>query len=190
MKGVKFTVIKIAGYVFLKIKNIFSGCIQYYNKSRFKMCGNHVSINVGGIFTYETISIGSDVFIGANAIMQSRHGEIIIGNHVAFGPCVHIFGGNHEIHEVGKYMKNLSTQNDGQVVIEDDCWIGSNVTILRGVRIGKGSVIGAGAIVSKNIPPYSIYTGTPEVKIRRRFTDEQIEKHERLLKENGGDFLC
>lgn len=188
--GVKLTLIKTAGYVFLKIKNIFCGCIQQYNKSRFKACGDNVRINAGGIFTYETISIGSDVFIGANAIMQSRHGEIIIGNHVAFGPCVHIFGGNHEIHEVGKYMKNLSSQNDGQVVIEDDCWIASNVTILRGVRIGKGSVIGAGAIVSKDIPPYSIYTGVPEVKIRKRFTNDQIEQHEKLLKENERDAIC
>ena len=87
-------------------------------------------------------------------------------------------------------MKSLSTQNDGQVVIEDDCWIGSNATILKGVRIGRGSVIGAGAIVSKDIPPYSIYTGVPEVKIRRRFTDAQIEQHEKLLKENERDFIC
>lgn len=186
----KHTLMKVAGRFFLKVKNLFSGCIYQYNNSRFKACGKNVRINSGGIFTYHTISIGSDVFIGANAIMQSRHGEIIIGNHVAFGPCVHIFGGNHEINEVGKYMKSLSTQNDGQVVIEDDCWIGSNATILKGVRIGRGSVIGAGAIVSKDIPPYSIYTGVPEVKIRRRFTDAQIEQHEKLLKENERDFIC
>ena len=155
-----------------------------YNRTKFKSCGDDVIINAGGIFTYENISIGSDVFIGANAIMQSRHGEIIIGNHVAFGPCVHIFGGNHTIDVVGKYMRSLSTNNDGQVIIEDDCWIGSNVTILRGVCIGRGSVIGAGAIVSKSVPPYTIYTGNPEVRQRRRFNDEEIIRHEEMLKEN------
>ena len=160
---------------------LINHCRDVYKNSQFKEVGKNVSIAEGGIFTYHTISIGSDVFIGANAIMQSRHGRIIIGNHVAFGPCVHIFGGNHEINEVGKYMKSLSSHDDGEVVIEDDCWIGSNVTILRGVRIGKGSVIGAGAVVSKDVPPYSVYTGVPDVKIRRRFTDEQIALHESLL---------
>ena len=170
------------GRLFLGFSRLMESCVVEYQKTRFKSCGENVSIALGrGIFTYESISIGNDVFIGANAIMQAKYDEIIIGSHVAFGPCVHIFGANHDIYRKGEYMKSAATKNNGNIVIEDDCWVGSNATILRGVRIGKGSVIGAGAVVSKDIPPYSIYTGIPDARLRKRFSDEDIELHERIL---------
>ena len=65
--------------------------------------------------------------------------------------------------------------------IEDDVWIGANAIILRGVKIGKGSVIAAGSVVTKDVERYCIYGGVPAKKIRQRFTDEQIEEHERTL---------
>lgn len=64
------------------------------------------------------------------------------------------------------------------VVIEEGCWIGTRAIILKGVRVGKGSVIGAGAIVTKDVPPYSIYVGVPSMKILPRFTKEEILEHE------------
>lgn len=173
--------IKFCGRIIVKLRNICLTCIETYEKSLFESCGEHVDINRGGVFTYKNISIGDDCFIGVNPIMQSRHGKIIIGNHIAFGPCVHIFGGNHKFDIVGEYVKNLSSSNDGSVVIEDDCWVGSNVTILRGVHIGKGSIIGAGTIVTKNVPPYSIITNKIETVSRNRFTAEEILRHEQLL---------
>ncbi|MEO1186848.1 MAG: DapH/DapD/GlmU-related protein, partial [Cyanobacteria bacterium J06636_27] len=54
------------------------------------------------------------------------------------------------------------------IVIEDDCWLGHNVTVLDGVKIGKGSIIGAGSVVNQNIPPFSIAVGTPARIIRNR----------------------
>jgi len=72
-------------------------------------------------------------------------------------------------------------ENDMPVVIEDDVWCGANVTILKGVTIGHGSVVAAGAVVTKSFPPYSIIGGVPAKLIRMRFTPEQIEDHERLF---------
>jgi len=71
--------------------------------------------------------------------------------------------------------------SDKDVVIESDVWCGANVTILKGVRIGRGSVIAAGAVVTKDIAPYSIYINKDLIK--RRFTEEQIIEHERLMRE-------
>lgn len=70
---------------------------------------------------------------------------------------------------------------DAPVVIEDDVWCGANVTILKGVTIGRGSVVAAGAVVTKSFPPYSIIGGVPARLLKMRFTPEEIEEHERLL---------
>ena len=69
---------------------------------------------------------------------------------------------------------------DGTVIINDDCWIGACAIILKGVEIGKGSVIGAGSIVTESIPEYCIYTGSAVPLLRRRFTEEEVEIHERM----------
>ncbi|MBN2965577.1 CatB-related O-acetyltransferase, partial [Sulfurospirillum sp. T05] len=62
----------------------------------------------------------------------------------------------------------------GDIIIEDDVWIGSNCVILSGVTIGRGSVIGAGSVVTKNIPKYSIVGGNPAKVIKNRFNHETI----------------
>ena len=70
---------------------------------------------------------------------------------------------------------------DQPVVIEDDVWCGANVTILKGVTIGRGSVVAAGAVVTKSFPPYSIIGGIPAKLLKMRFTEEEIMEHERML---------
>ncbi len=173
-----------SGFMFLKIKKLVNYCIRTYLMSKFSKIGKKVYIGHGGIFTYENIEIGDDVYVGANAVFQSSYGKIIIGNHVMFGPGVNIHGGNHKINEVGRLMKDATPKqmgDDGIITIEDVCWIGANAIILTNVTIGKGSVVGAGAIVTKSLPPYSVYTGAPSVKLRERFTLEEIEEHTKIL---------
>lgn len=136
------------------------------------------------------VKIGKDVSIGKNCCFQSTHGIIEIGNHVMFGPGVHIHGGNHKWNEIGRYMKDASPKEaheDGVVKIGSDCWIGANAIILKGVEIGKGSIVGAGAVVTHSLPPYSIYVGVNAPYVRSRFTQEEIIEHERLLRERYGE---
>lgn len=73
-------------------------------------------------------------------------------------------------------------ENDRPVVIEDDVWVGANVTILKGVTIGRGSIVAAGAVVTKSFPPYSVIGGVPAHLLKRRFCDEEIVRHEQKLK--------
>ena len=75
-------------------------------------------------------------------------------------------------------------ENDQDVIIEDDVWIGCNVTITKGVRVGKGSIIGAGSILVKDVPPYTIHVGVPGIKEFPRFNDQQINHHENILYRN------
>ena len=72
-------------------------------------------------------------------------------------------------------------ENDEDVIFEGDNWIGMNVTILKGVTIGRGCIVAAGAVVNKSTPPYSIVGGIPAKVLKMRFTPEQIEKHEAIL---------
>ena len=70
---------------------------------------------------------------------------------------------------------------DADVVIEEECWIGCNVTLLSGVTIGRGCTIAAGAVVNKSIPPYSIAGGVPAKVIKRIWTIDEILQHEAAL---------
>ena len=67
------------------------------------------------------------------------------------------------------------------IVIEDGVWCGANVNILNGVTIGKDSIVAAGAVVTKSFPSYSIIGGVPAKLLKKRFTEEQIQEHERLM---------
>lgn len=179
---------KILGAILFKIKKLENYLIRLYLSSKFAKIGKAVFIGNGGIFTYKNIEIGNDVYIGQNAVFQSSYGKIKIGDHVMFGPGVNIHGGNHKTNEVGKLMKHTSEKqmgDDGVITIEDDCWVGANAIILTNVTIGKGSVVGAGSVVTKSLPPYSVYTGVPAQKIRERFTSEELAEHEKILEGNS-----
>ena len=161
-------------------------CKKEYIKTKLKKCGKNVYLGNELILTPETISIGNHVYIGAKSVLQSKHGEILIGNHVMFGPSVHIHGGNHIINEIGVYMDEATSKKmggDGKVIIEDDVWIGSCSIILKGVHIGEGAVIGAGSIVTKDVPPYSIYKNGIEAKITNRFSEKDLKGHLEKIRE-------
>ena len=72
-------------------------------------------------------------------------------------------------------------ENDEEVIIEDDVWCGANVTILKGVTIGNGSVVAAGAVVTKSFPPYSIIGGVPAKLLKMRFTEEAGKQNDQIL---------
>lgn len=107
-----------------------------------------------------------------------------IGSNVVFWPAPTIITGNHRIDVIGKFIIDLHEkvlENDEPVIIEDNVWAGANITILKGVTIGRGSVIAAGAVVTKFCPPYTIIGGVPAKVLRFRFTVDQILLHEEKL---------
>ena len=102
---------------------------------------------------------------------STSNGEklVFIGDNVSISPYVTFIpessaNNGLEINNID-YIKRYLTKKE-KIIVEDDVWIGANVTILPGVIIGKCSVIGAGSVVTKNVEPYSIYAGIPAKKIR------------------------
>ena len=115
---------------------------------------------------------------------MAAESKIIIGSYVLFGPEVVIVAGNHNTSESGRFMydvKNKRPEDDLDVVIEDDVWVGTRAIILKGVRIGRGAIVAAGAVVTKDAPPYSIVGGLPAKVIAFRWHVDQILQHEAML---------
>lgn len=175
-------------FFLLKLKNSLSirwhnNVISKYQQHLFAKCGKNVYINKNCSFVgSKNIYIGNDVYIGSNSRFVSTNSKILIGNKVMIADEVGIVTGNHRIDVIGKYMfdvKDKLTENDQDVIIDDDVWIGMRAIILKGVKIGRGSVIAAGAVVTKNVAPYSIYISP--TKIIPRFNEEQITIHEKKL---------
>lgn len=105
-------------------------------------------------------SIGPYGYVGCS-------GRITIGKNVMFGPKCSLFAENHIFSDTESSIKSQGVQQKG-ITIEDDCWIGSNVIILDGVTIGKGSVIGAGTLVSKDVSAGSVVVDKREKMVRER----------------------
>ena len=155
-------------------------------KSQMKSCGNNVSFHpsTSVYFGLENLSLGNNVSIPRFAHIFCTDAPLTIGNNVIFGPAPTSVTGDHRIDVIGKpifFSLEKLPENDAPVIIEDDVWIGAHVTILKGVTIGRGSVVAAGGIVNKSTPPYSISGGVPARVIKFRFTIDEILEHERIL---------
>jgi acetyltransferase-like isoleucine patch superfamily enzyme len=128
-------------------------------------------------FDHRLIEVGDNVFMGLNTVINSNV-PVRIGNNVMFGRSVTIMGGDHNISEIGKPMRFVKTGGKNvPITIEDDVWVGCNVTILKGVTLGEGCVIGAGSVVTKSMPPYSICVGNPCKPIKMRFNITTLNLH-------------
>ncbi len=118
------------------------------------------------------ISIGSHTFINHNAYLMDG-GGITIGSHCFLGPDIAIYTA---LHPLLPEEREQGYELAKPVIIEDSVWTGGRVTILPGVRIGKGAVIGAGSVVTKDIPPMTIAYGNPARIIREITSDDTIRK--------------
>lgn len=117
----------------------------------------------------KNVIIGNNFYANHNVNINGGHHQatIKIGDDVLIGPNVCIYAYNHNFENLEIPIK-LQGYYEADVIIEEDVWIGSNSVILPGVKIGKGSIIGAGSVVTKNIPPFTIAAGCPAKVIKKR----------------------
>ena len=113
----------------------------------------------------EDIEIGDRSGIGIDAFIRA---EVIIGNDVMMGPGVIIYGRYHNYERTDIPMNEQGMGSYCPIIIEDDVWIGARAIILKGIHVGRGVIIGAGAVVTKDVPPFSIVAGNPARVIRKR----------------------
>lgn len=122
-------------------------------------------------FENKGISIGNNVQFGPyNRIMAvvEFHNNILMASSVVF-----IGKNDHQFNISGQTIWDGEHGKDSKTIVEDDVWIGHGSVILGGVRVGKGSIIAAGSVVTKDIPPCEIWGGNPAKKIKDRFSSEE-----------------
>lgn len=110
------------------------------------------------------ISIGHNTVINKKVLLDGRGGKITIGNNVDIAQETNIWTLEHDPND------DYHTDKGGDVIIEDYVWIASRVTMLPGVKIGRGAVIASGAVVTKDVPSMSIVGGVPAKKIGERIS--------------------
>lgn len=146
----------------------FSNALRIFCCRRiFKYCGKVSNIDRKAYFgNGKNIEIGDYSSIGANSIIPNN---TIIGMYVMMAPEVHIVANNHSFDHTDLPMCfQGSIEGKNPTVIEDDCWVGVRTIFTPGHRIGKGSIIAAGAVVTKDVEPYTIVGGNPAKLIRKR----------------------
>ena len=177
----------LLGYLVDKSRRFRNRCLATYQLSKFEKVGSECTLDGPGDFSYSNISLGNNVSIGVHSTFLSSDAKIIVGNKVMFGPNVVLISGNHRTDLIGKYMIDVKIEdklpeNDQDIIIEDDVWIGANSLILKGVKISTGCVIAAGSVVTKSTEPYCIYAGVPAKKIKDRFSTDDLSTHLLMIK--------
>lgn len=160
----------------------------------------------GGTSFPNNIIIGTGTYGTLNVFNDCNDRYLRIGSFCSIATGVYfILGLDHSIRRVSSYpfkqMYNLYTTEQfesiskGDIVLDDDVWIGARATILSGVHIGQGAVIGAGCVVSFDVPAYSVVVGSPARVIKKRFDDDKIDflmtlDYSRLTEELIQEHLC
>lgn len=153
---------------------------QLYSKAQ--SLGRNIKLSKGGTFAHPNeITLGDNIFISENFHISAY--KLKLHNNIIIGPNLVIECSNHKYDVVGKTMFEIAGDKIYQEVeIENDVWIGANVTILPGVKISEGCVVGAGSVVTKTLPPYSVAVGIPCRPIKPRFTERELRQHLSMVK--------
>jgi maltose O-acetyltransferase len=149
----------------------------------FEHCGQNVNVGRDVSIGRRTVSIGSNSGIGNKSVI---HGGTNIGTNVMMGPEVLIYTTNHCTARTDMPMIHQGVRPVAAVNIGDDVWIGARVIILPGVTVGSGSVLGAGAVISKDIPPFAVVVGNPCRVVRLRNQSPQATQHTENSKVSRG----
>jgi virginiamycin A acetyltransferase len=149
--------------------------IQSPNVAELALKGHYITILKGSYVCSNSI-IDSYNYIGYNTLITKTN----IGRYNSIANNVNIGHGEHPLHLIStsSFINNTPYEvlTEKECNIEHDVWIGSGVTIKRGVTLGIGSVVGANAFVNKDVPPYAIVGGVPATIIKYRFPPEKIDK--------------
>ena len=154
-------------------------------RHRWVKFGQAVHVQLGCFFggIEKKIELGNKVGIGFNCFFLCK---CKIGSNVLIASnCSFVNRHDHRYDIVGVNMWDSGPGDLGEVVLENDVWIGQTSTILAPVVVGRGAIVAAGSVVTRDVPAYSIVAGNPARVVRMRFTENQIIEHESCVTDSS-----
>lgn len=158
--------------------------LNYFRRKwRKENCNNDTVPN--NVFPLKSVSVGDHTYGELNVITFSDKSKLTLSSFVSIAQNVtFLLDVEHNINNISTYPFKVKILNDntpeafgkGDIFVADDVWIGFGSIIMSGVNIGQGAVIAAGAVVTKDVPPYAVVGGTPARVIKYRFSDEIIKE--------------
>ena len=131
------------------------------------------------------VKVGNYTYGNLYVHISNTERQLTIGNYCSIAENVcFVLNSDHPLHSISTFpfktvvlgLSNYEAISKGDIIVEDDVWIGYGATIMSGVHIGQGAVVAAGAVVTKDVPPYAIVGGVPAKVIKYRFEPEMIEE--------------
>lgn len=164
--------------------NFFHRLSLKIQKNNWRKKNTFNEIYVNNEFNYNLLTAGNYSYGGITALTFDDSHKIHIGSFCSIAPNVaFMLSADHFVNHISTFpfkAKVISGENEGvskgDIQVDDDVWIGYNATIMSGVHIGQGAIVAAGAVVTKDVPPYAIVGGVPAKIIKYRFDDEMIRK--------------
>ena len=167
------------------VATLYSHYVKNLDRTRFGFIADDVALTPPLILSHpENIFLYGDNGL-KNATIYADSAKFIMKKHSGAAEGLRVSTANHAM-ILGRFYRTIKQSEKPKIkiddiIIESDVWIGRNVTILSGVHIGRGCTVGAGAVVSKSLPPYCIAVGVPAKPIKFKWTIEEILQHEQQL---------
>lgn len=176
MKKIIYLIFPVYRYIFHLFSSAKIGLYMWTLRIKLKNLGSPCRVYFANIVEPYNVSLGHHVFINKNCDIITTGSQVYIGNYVMIGPNVTFVAQNHDFSDWTKPMILSHGYRIGKITVEDDVWIGANATILSGVTIGRGAIVAAGAVVTKNVDPYTIVGGVPAKELKKRVSPELIRQ--------------
>lgn len=163
---------------------IITKIIYIYIWIKFRIKNRHNNVSMSNYFNINLVSVGKKSYGSLYVLAFSNESTLKIGNYCSIAPNVSfILSADHYINHISTYpfkvkimKEKFEGKSKGNIVVNDDVWIGYGAIIMSGVHIGQGAIIAAGALITKDIPPYAIVGGVPAKIIKYRFKPEIIKE--------------
>lgn len=172
-----------------KMRRMLLGFVGRYKAKRrlqkLGYCGKGAKIGEPSLLSdYSKVYLYDGAAIDAGFTLISYTGKFIMKKNSCTAVGLTVVTGNHgrEIGQWFNYSASHHTEDiEKDVIVEEDVWLGTNVTLLSGVKVGRGATVGADAVVRTNVPPYAIVTGNPAKVVGFSLRPEEVIEHEKVL---------
>lgn len=170
---------------------------QYIFAKKWRKLNKDNETYAGTMFDPDLVNVGKKTYGVLNVSMFNKTNKLQIGSCCSIGPeVIFLLSSDHNGKHISTFpfkvklgITDFEGESKGDIVVEDDVWIGCRAIILSGIKVGRGAIIAAGAVVTKDVPPYAIVAGCPAKVIKYRFGIDVINKLTKINFENLSDEL-